>query len=223
MAGSIRRAVRPARRPPARRFRPRPGRPGGRTRPDIPRCRWCRGWRHGQPPQKQPAVPRGGGRESSSGGRMAGSLTMPFFPSCRGWASNWGFIRQRHSPSSRSTRSAAGKNALEGNEGNIGRDQLTGQRRGAEGLQLFEREVPGVGAFHHRDPLVLPQLPGKDAIGHVHRKHMRGPVLQQTVGEAAVGGADIARRHPRRIHGEHIQRLGPACSRSGWRICAPSP
>ena len=37
---------------------------------------------------------------------------------------------------------------------------------------------------------------------------MCGPVLQQTVSEAAVGGADIARRHPRRIHGEHIQRLG---------------
>ena len=79
-----------------------------------------------------------------------------------------------------------GRNDLfEGNERDIDDDDIDrfrDQRR---------VQFPDIGPFDHDDPFVLPDLPRHLAVPDIHGIDLRGPVLQQAIGEPAGGCADI--------------------------------
>ena len=90
------------------------------------------------------------------------------------------------------------------------------QPQGYEGY-VYDNQVGGAGQFvgmagvdplHDGDAGVLPQLVGQLAVAHVHGVDPAGAPLQQAVGEAAGGGANVQRRQPVHVQGENIQGVG---------------
>ena len=63
-------------------------------------------------------------------------------------------------------------------------------------------------ALEHGHARVVAQRERQLAVGDVERDDMRGPALQQAVGEAAGGGADVERVATRDVDAERVERVG---------------
>src|SRR5262245_42596497 len=87
----------------------------------------------------------------------------------------------------------------ERDEGHVARDQVRG---------IWQRTwLAYVRALDHHDPGVVPQPRMELAVAHVERDHVRGAVLQQTVGEAACRRADVESARSRDVDVEVRQRV----------------
>jgi hypothetical protein len=73
--------------------------------------------------------------------------------------------------------------------------------------QLVAGDSAGVRALDHRHTGVAAQPPVELAVRDVERHHVRGAALQQAVGEAAGGGADVQRPAPLDRHAQGIERV----------------
>ena len=74
--------------------------------------------------------------------------------------------------------------------------------------QLVGRQRAGVGALDHRHALVLAQAVVELAVGDVERDDVLGAALEQAVGEAAGGGADVQRAAAGDVEPERVERVG---------------
>ena len=89
-----------------------------------------------------------------------------------------------------------GQHLAQGDEGDVGDKEVEGRELG---------EVAGVGAFHGGHARVFAQLLVELPTAHVNGDHGNGAVLEQAVGEAARGGADIEAAQAGHIDGEGIE------------------
>jgi len=94
------------------------------------------------------------------------------------------------------------KEFFEADERRIDDDQVERLR---ESLSL---QVPGVGALHDDDSLVLPKLVVQLPVAHVDREHFGRSALKQAVGEAASRGAEVGNRL---ASGVVLKRVERAC------------
>ena len=85
-------------------------------------------------------------------------------------------------------RERRGQSLAQRDERDVGDDEVgrVGQRAGLERARVH--------ALDHRHARVVADLPVKLPVGHVERDHARGAALEQAVGEAAGGGADVERQ-----------------------------
>ena len=104
--------------------------------------------------------------------------------------------------------------------------KLTSQVASASALaDLFESQITRIDAFVHHHARIVAQFPIELARAHVHGVHARRAVLQQAVGEAAGGGADVQAQPARHIDAEMIQRrlqLQPAAAHIASALPATS-
>ena len=137
-----------------------------------------------EPPHRQTGLlgRRAPARRASR--RAEASRTTPPLPTRSGPSSNWGLTIASSSPSSSRQRATAGSTlASEMNE------TSTVARRGENGS--WRGRGPRVDALDHRHPLVVAKPPVELAVRDVERDHPRRAALEQAVGEAAGGGADV--------------------------------
>ena len=137
--------------------------------------------------QRPPARRR---RHATASRRSAGSRTTPPLPTRSRPTSNCGLTIARQSKRSAAQASTAGRTLRsEMNE------TSTTIRSGAYGsAERLER--PRVDPLEHGHARVLAQPPVELAVGDVDGHDVRRPALEQAVGEAAGGGADVQAAPP---------------------------
>src|SRR4029079_16676766 len=94
-----------------------------------------------------------------------------------------------------------GQDLAQGDERDVDDDEIRAV------WELFGRDGARVGALDHRDALVRSQAVVELAIGDVERDHVGGAALQQAVGEAAGGGADVERAATGRVDPQRVERV----------------
>ena len=128
----------------------------------------------------------------------SGSRTTPFGASARP-ASNWGLTRTSASHRGVASATAGGRTRVaEMNE--------TSQTI-SSGAVRQRVQMAGVHALEDRDAAVRAEPGMQLAVPDVERDHARGPALEQAVGEAARGGADVQAVPARRVDPERVERV----------------
>ena len=85
---------------------------------------------------------------------------------------------------------------------------ITARSAGENGCGICPAfKMARVGFFHDDDALVLPQFPGELALADIHGKNFCRAVLQQAIGEAAGGRAEIKRDQAGDIELKMVQRV----------------
>ena len=103
-----------------------------------------------------------------------------------------------------------GRTRREGDEGHVDR------RRGRRARRASRRvSVAGVRPLHRHDPRVAPERLGQLAATDVERVDAGRAALQQDVGEAAGGGADVEADEAGRVDPEGVQRGGQLVAAPG--------
>jgi len=82
-------------------------------------------------------------------------------------------------------RASGWKQLLEAYEGSIDDDEVD------RFWEVDRFEMPCVRSLHHHDTLILPKLVVELAVADVDREHLGGASLQEAIGEAARGGAEV--------------------------------
>ena len=67
--------------------------------------------------------------------------------------------------------------------------------------------MPRIGFFHHDDAPVLAKLPGELSPADVHGINLRRAVLEQAIGEAAGGRAEVERDQPGHVELKMFERV----------------
>ena len=135
--------------------------------------------------------------------RSAGSRTTPPLPIRSRPTSNCGLTIARQSNVGGGAREHGRQDLAQRDERDVDDDQVRRVR------ELLGRERAGVDALDHGHARVLAQAPVELAVGDVERDHVRRAALQQAVGEAAGGRADVQRRGGRRpATAERVERVG---------------
>ena len=130
--------------------------------------------------------------------RAALSRTIPPFSTASRPASNCGFTRATTAPRSRRWRKEGGSASRKRDEGEVRHHEVNG-------LGQVEA-LTGVDALHDAHALVVAELPVQLTLPHVDRVDARRAALQDAVGEAAGGRADVEHDHPRHVDAEVVER-----------------
>ncbi len=147
----------------------------------------------------KPAAARATFTSSTVRSRTASSRTTP--RSVSSWAdSNCGFTRPMKMVPGRLKRGKRGASAARPMKDTSMTMRSKGAPRAAGSASLI------VGALEDGYPRILADLPGELAVVHIERRHARGAGLQQAVGEAAGGRADVQAVHTVDALPEGVQR-----------------
>ncbi len=107
------------------------------------------------------------------------------------------------------SRGPPGRTLRQGDEGDVDDDQIRAVR------EVAGRDRAGVGALDHGHALVLAQAVVELAVGDVERDHVGGAALEQAVGEAAGGRADVQRATAREVDPQRVERVGELDAAAG--------